>query len=260
MYSKVSIIIPLYNSDRFLIESFQSIASQTYTNWELIIVDDLSTDDSYQIAQDLAATDSRIIVFQLNSNSGAAMARNKAIELAKGRFIAFLDSDDLWHPEKLEKQVNFMLKNEIAFSYTVYEKIDEQGTPYQTMFVPEKINYNSLLKTNVIGCLTAMYDTEILGKVYMPTSTKREDFATWLQILKKVDYAYGLNESLAQYRVYDAQSSSKKVNMAKENWRLYKDIEKLGAIKSIYYFAHYSIRGLLRSKFPRIARVLGVLN
>lgn len=258
--NKVSIITPLYDSSRWLAKTYLSIQNQTYQNWELIIVDDLSTDDSYQIAQNLAATDSRIKVFQLNSNGGAAMARNKAIELAKGRFIAFLDSDDLWHSEKLEKQVNFMLKNEIAFSYTAYEKIDEQGTPYQTMLVPEKINYNSLLKTNVIGCLTAMYDTEILGKVYMPTSTKREDFATWLQILKKVEYAYGLNESLAQYRVYDAQSSSKKVNMARENWRLYKDIEKLGISKSVYYFAHYSIHGLLRSKFPRIARVLGVLS
>lgn len=252
--------MPLYNCENFLSQTSVSVLNQTHTSWELIMVDDCSTDGSFTIAKDLAASNPKIKLLQLKKNSGAAIARNTAIEAATGRFIAFLDSDDLWHPEKLEKQIDFMQKNDYAFTYTAYEKINEEGMAFQVVGVPEKVSYHDLLKTNVIGCLTAMYDTEKLGKVYMPTNTKREDFATWLQILKKVNYAYGINESLAQYRVYDAQSSSKKVNMAKENWLLYKDIEKLNTVKSLYYFAHYSIRGLLRTKFPRIAKVLGVLN
>ena len=224
------------------------------------MVDDCSTDDSVAIAQSYVKLDPRIKLIRLDRNSGAAVARNTAIEFASGRFIAFLDSDDLWLPDKLEKQITFMVNKKLAFSYTAYEKINEAGEAYQLMGVPDKVSYDQLLKTCVIGCLTSIYDTQKLGKIFMPTNTKREDFATWLKILKKVDCAYGINESLAQYRVYDAQSSSKKVNMAKENWRLYKDIEKLGTIKSIYYFAHYSIRGLLRTKFPCIAKVLGVLH
>lgn len=252
--------MPSHNSELFIRKTIESVQLQSYLDWELIVVDDCSIDTSLEVLENLSGADSRIKLIRLQNNCGAAAARNKAIDIARGRYIAFLDSDDLWHPEKLERQIGFMQRYDHAFTYTAYEKINEDGIPFQIMGVPEKLSYHDLLKTNVIGCLTAMYDTEKLGKVYMPASTKREDFATWLQILKKVDYAYGINELLAQYRVYDAQSSSKKVNMAKENWRLYKDIEKLGTIKSIYYFAHYSIRGLLRTKFPRIARVLGILH
>lgn len=256
----VSIITPLYNCSDYLEQTIQSVISQTYGNWEMIMVDDCSTDNSLEIAQKYAAEDSRINVLQLEKNSGAAVARNKAIEAATGRFIAFLDSDDLWMPNKLEKQVQFMLDQNIAFSFSAYEKIDEKGVPFDIVSVPEKINYKQLLKTNVIGCLTAMYDVEKLGKVYMPVNTKREDFATWLAILKRVDYAYGMPDVLAQYRVYASQSSAKKTKMAKENWRLYRDIEQLGMFKSAYYFSHYAIRGVLRTKFPNLARAVGVLD
>lgn len=255
-----SIITPIYNCEGFLAQTFSSVLNQTYTNFELIVVDDCSTDYSFEIAQKFAEHDSRIKVFQLDKNSGAAIARNTAIDAAQGRFIAFLDSDDLWHPEKLEKQINFMLENKIDISYTAYEKIDEEGKQFQMVGIPNKINYNELLKTCVIGCLTAVYDTKKIGKIYMPTNTKREDFATWLNILKKVDYAYGLPEVLAQYRVYENQTSSKKASMAKENWRLYRNLEKLNIIKASYYFTHYAVRGLLRTKFPRLARALGVLK
>lgn len=256
----ISVITPLYNAEKWLATTVSSLQEQTYTNWEMISVDDCSTDSSHQLAQNLAAQDPRIKLIQLEKNSGAAVARNTAIKAATGRFIAFLDSDDLWHPEKLEKQINFMLENDIAFSYTAYEKVDENGAPFQVMGVPGKVSYNDLLKTCVIGCLTAVYDTQKLGKLYMPTNTKREDFATWLNILKKVDYAYGMPEVLAQYRVYESQTSSKKVSMAKENWRLYRDLENLNIFQASYYFTHYAVRGVLRTKFPRIARVLGVLH
>ena len=256
----VSIITPSYNSSPFISNTLKSVASQSFDNWEMIIVDDYSSDNSAEVIQQYASQDPRIKFIQLEKNSGAAVARNTAIEASTGRFIAFLDSDDLWHPEKLEKQINFMLENEVAFSYTAYEKIDENGVPFQTMPVPKKINYNNLLKTNVIGCLTAVYDTKYLGKIYMPTNTKREDFAAWLSILKKTDCAYGMPDVLAQYRVYESQSSSKKASMAKENWRLYRDIEKLNIFKASYYFFHYAVRGVLRTRLPRLATALGFFN
>lgn len=256
----VSIITPLYNCSEFLDETLNSVLAQTYQNWEVIMVDDCSSDNSILIAQEFVEKDHRIKLIQLEKNSGAAVARNKAIEAATGRFIAFLDSDDLWMPNKLEKQVQFMLDQNIAFSFSAYEKIDETGNVFGTVGVPKKTGYHDLLKTCSIGCLTAMYDVEKLGKVYMPVNTKREDFATWLAILKRVDYAYGMPDVLAQYRVYASQSSAKKTKMAKENWRLYRDIEQLGLFKSAYYFAHYAIRGVLRTKFPNLARAVGVLD
>lgn len=258
--SLVSIITPLYNCSDFLEQTIQSVLSQTYQDWEMIMVDDCSKDNSLDLAQRYAAQDDRIQVFQLEQNSGAAVARNTAIEAAKGRFIAFLDSDDLWFPEKLEQQIHFMLRQNVAFSYTAYEKINESGNAFGVMGVPEKVSYKQLLKTCVIGCLTAVYDTEKLGKVYMPSNTKREDFATWLNILKQVDYAHGLKRPLAQYRVYANQTSGKKANMAKENWRLYRDLEKLNLLQAGYYFTHYAIRGVLRTKFPQLAKILGVLK
>ncbi|MDY7218788.1 glycosyltransferase family 2 protein [Denitrificimonas sp. JX-1] len=260
MRPSVSIITPSYNSSSFILQTLRSVTTQTFNNWEVIIVDDCSSDSSAEVIQQYASQDPRIKFIQLEKNSGASIARNTAIEVATGRFIAFLDSDDLWHPEKLEKQISFMLENEVAFSYTAYEKIDEKGVSFDIVNTPTKISYKQLLKTNVIGCLTAMYDVEKLGKVYMPVNTKREDFATWLAILKKIDYAYGMPEVLARYRVYASQSSAKKTKMAKENWRLYRDLEQLSIFKSAYYFTHYAVRGVLRTKFPTLARALGVLD
>lgn len=222
--TKVSIITPIYNCEDYLEQTIKSVVSQTYQHWEMIIVDDCSTDNSFQIAQKYAAQDNRFIVLKLDKNSGAAVARNVATEAASGRFIAFLDSDDLWNPDKLDQQLSFMLKNNYAFTYSAYEKINESGEVFGLVNVPTKVSYKNLLKTNVIGCLTSIYDAKQLGKVYMPTNTKREDFATWLNILKHESFAYGLNISLAQYRVYVGQSSSKKARMAHENWKLYRKL------------------------------------
>ncbi|AKX46869.1 glycosyl transferase [Thiopseudomonas alkaliphila] len=258
--NKISIITPIYNCSAFLERTLQSVLAQTYIDWEIIMVDDCSPDNSGLIAQSYSEQDQRIKLITLSRNSGAATARNTAIKAATGRFIAFLDSDDLWHPQKLEKQINFMLESNYAFSYTAYEKINEEDEVFECVGAPHQLSYKQLLKTNEIGCLTAIYDTEHLGKVYMPTETKREDYATWLSILKKADYAYGMPEVLAQYRVYANQSSAKKGKMAKENWKLYRHIENLNVIKSAYYFSHYIIRGVLRTKFPKLARMLGVLH
>ncbi|WP_137170446.1 glycosyltransferase [Marinomonas sp. FW-1] len=258
--SLVSIITPSYNSAHFISETIISVLNQSYTDWEMIVVDDFSNDTSVSVIQSFINKDGRIKLIQLSENSGAAIARNTAIKVASGRYIAFLDSDDLWMPDKLEKQVSFMKANEYPFCYAAYDKIDENGQFFGHVGVPDKVSYSDLLKTCSIGCLTAMYDTDYFSKVYMPTSTKREDFATWLKLLKKTGYAYGLNESLARYRVYQNQTSAKKVKMAKENWRLYRDIEGFGFIKASYYFSHYAVRGLFRTRYPRLARILGLLR
>lgn len=256
---QVSVITPSYNAAQFIEATLQSVMTQTFSDWELIVVDDCSTDGSADLAESVAAHDSRISVIRLQRNSGAAAARNVAIKAAKGRYIAFLDSDDLWLPCKLERQLLHMQKHGAALSFTAYEKIDEFGRSLGLMGVPKQVDYRELLKTCVIGCLTAMYDVEQLGKVYMPVNTSREDYGTWLNILKQVDRASGLNEVLAQYRVYSHQSSGKKTRMAAENWKLFRKIERLGMLRSCYYFGHYAVRGLLRTKFPRLARMLRVL-
>ena len=256
----VSIIMPIYNSDRFLDLSIASVINQTYKNWELILIDDCSIDQSVVKAKLYCKNDSRIKLVRLDKNSGAAIARNKGIRLAKGKYIAFLDSDDIWFPNKLEKQIAYMQNSNILFCYTAYKKIDEHCNDIITFGVPLAINYYDLLKTCSIGCLTVIYNAEKLGKIYMPLGTRREDYALWLKIMRENNIsAFGLNIVLACYRVYSGQSSTKKLEMAKENWILLRKQEKLTPYSALYYFLHYSIRGLLRDKLPTIARKLGVL-
>lgn len=253
----VSVITPLFNSAKFINETINSVISQTFTEWEMILVDDCSLDNSVAIAERFAALDSRIRVLRLAKNSGAAVARNTAIEAAQGRYIAFLDSDDLWLPHKLEVQLEFMERNQFAFSYSAYHKIGEDGQDLGMMFVPEKVNYQQLLKCPVIGCLTAIYDSDKLGKVYMPLIRKRQDFGLWLRLLKITESAHGIQQPLAQYRVRSNSISSNKTNAATYTWRLYRDIEKLSLIKSIYYFTNYAVRSIIRHKRSRIAKWLG---
>lgn len=254
-----SIVLPLYNSSAFLRESVQSIIDQTYTDWELLIVDDCSTDGSLGMAEELAALDSRIKVFSLTENSGAAVARNKAIRESKGRYIAFLDSDDLWLPDKLERQFSFMRENNVVFCFSAYEKIDENSNVFGRVSVPVKVRYSQLLKTCVIGCLTAVYDVEHFGRVEMPIIRKRQDFGLWLRLLKRTDWAYGIQEPLARYRVRSGSISSNKLNAASYTWRLYREVENLGLFTSCYVFAHYAIKGVVRTRFPRLAKVIGWL-
>lgn len=257
---KVSIITPVYNCATFLEDTVRSVIQQSYQNWELILVDDCSTDDSLKIARQLAASDSRIKVIQLQENSGAAAARNKGLELAQGRYIAFLDSDDLWLPEKLEKQLAFMQKTNSPFTYTAYEKVNDSGHSVGKIGVPKTVNYSQLLKTCYLGCLTVMLDRQYFGDVRMPLIRRRQDYGLWLRLLKQVDFASGLNEVLGRYRVHNGSISSNKMVTATYTWRLYRDIENLGLVQSTYYFLHYSIRGVLRHRFPNLARKLGILH
>lgn len=241
----ISIITPLYNSARYLPETVRSVQAQSVRNWEMIIVDDASEDNGAEIARSFAEKDERIRVVELAENSGPAVARNRAIELARGRYIAFLDADDLWKPEKLGMQLAFMQANDAGFSYTGYHIMNEEGERTGEKRVPERVTYHSLLKTCPVGCLTAMYDTQRLGKLYMPSILKRQDYGLWLKILKQTGHAYGLQEPLADYRVRSHSVSSNKLKAAAYQWKIYRDVEKLPLHQSLWYFGHYAVHGVL---------------
>lgn len=242
---RVSIITPNYNGEAFIAETIQSVLNQDFLAWELIIVDDMSTDNSLEIIQSFE--DNRIKLIQLEKNQGAAIARNEGISQAQGRWIAFLDGDDVWMPDKLSHQINFMLKNNYAFTYTAYEKMNELGQQIGQIPVPEKVDYYDLLKTCSIGCLTAIYDTEQLGKIYMPIIDKRQDYGLWLRILKEIDYAYGLNDNLAKYRVRSHSISSNKFLAARYQWLVYRKIEKLSFFSTLFYMISYAYYGVIKS-------------
>jgi glycosyltransferase involved in cell wall biosynthesis len=234
MEDLVSIITPMYNGEAFFPGTARSVLGQTWGNWEWIIVDDGSEDRSLALAQKEAGKDPRVRVASLDSNMGPAEARNRAIDMAKGKFIAFLDSDDLWKPEKLEKQVGFMLEGGISFSYSYYEVIEEAGAPLdRTVRPPLKLTYSDMLRKNHIGCLTAMYDASALGKMYMPLLRKRQDYGLWLDILKRVEFAHCLPEALAVYRLRGSSISSNKMDLAKYNWKLFREVEGLPFFSSL---------------------------
>lgn len=257
---RVSIITPMHNPEVYIAETISSVLSQTCRDWELIIVDDVSDDNSVQVVQSFAENEVRIKLIKLTENSGAAIARNQGIKAANGRYIAFLDSDDLWLPEKLERQLAFMTEMGSAFSYTKVARYDEQGNLLGTSKIPDKVDYSTLLKTNVVVCSSAMYDTQQLGKVYMPDIRKRQDFALWLRLLKHCDYGYGLQETLAKYTVREGSVSSNRASAAHYTWRVYRELEQLGFLKSLYYFSHYAVNAFLRIKLPGLARKFGLLQ
>ncbi|ANW96291.1 glycosyl transferase [Wenyingzhuangia fucanilytica] len=231
----VSIITPCYNSESFIAETIKSVQNQTYEHWEMLITDDGSTDHSIKIIEDFISKDNRIKLFKIN-NSGAAVARNNSIKEAKGTFIAFLDSDDVWLPYKLEKQISFMVENNYALSFTSYQRMNESGELLnEVVKAHQKLNYRNMLSSNKIGCLTAIYNQEKIGKVYMPNIRKRQDYALWLSILKKIDFAYGLQEILATYRLRNFSMSAKKTEMIKWNWKLYREVEKKSFFSATFW-------------------------
>ncbi len=242
----VSIIMPSFNSSKTITSSIKSVLAQKYENWELIITDDCSLDNTLELIQEFSRSDERIKVFSLGENSGAGIARNNSIEQAKGRFIAFLDSDDMWCEDKLLKQVDFMLNGNYGLTYTSYSKIDSNGDIKKKIIPPSKINYKQLLKSNVIGCLTAMYDVKIVGKVYMPIIRKRQDMALWLNILKKIDFAYCLQENLAYYREGHTSLSSNKIKILKSQWFFYREYLELSFPLATYYFFNYIYKALIK--------------
>lgn len=249
----VSIVTPLYNAEKYIEETILSVLNQTYINWEMLIIDDCSSDKGPNIVKKYIKQDKRIKYIKLEENSGAAISRNKAIELAEGEYIAFLDSDDLWKKEKLEKQINFMKENNYAISFTEYEEINENGKKLNILIKsPQKpVTYRSYLLTNPIGCLTGMYSVKKLGKVYMPLLKNREDTGFWLNILKK-DVAYSLKENLADYRVRKGSLSFNKFSLIKFHWNLYREVEKLSLIESLFYLMMSIITKVLKIKEEKI--------
>ncbi|UNH26579.1 glycosyltransferase [Moellerella wisconsensis] len=238
----VSIIMPCYNASHYIKDSINSVLNQTYQNFELIIIDDLSTDDSINIIN--SYSDSRIKLIQLTQNSGAGIARNTGIEAAQGRFIAFLDSDDLWRQNKLEVQLEYMKKGQYPLTYTQYQKFSQLGKG-KLVIPPNTVTYNELLYCNVIGCLTAIYDTTILGKQFMPLIRKRQDMGLWLKILSQGHTAYCCPQVLADYRT-DSGMTQNKLNAAKYQWMFYRQELNFNIIKSTKYFIGYAIKGVIR--------------
>lgn len=245
----VSIITPAYNCEKFISKTIESVLSQTYPHWEMIVVNDCSSDTTGQIAQKYASYDKRIKYIKLEYNSGAAVARNVAMSMAKGQYIAFLDSDDLWLPDKLSTQIKFMQDNNYKFSCTDYEQIDESGNPLGKIIkCREKADYNRVLLDCPIGNSTVMYDVSQLGKFEVPDIRKRNDDALWLKMLKKEKYIYGLNQILTQYRIRKDSISADKLQLVKYHWTLYRKIEKLNIIRSLFYIIHWGIIKVLKIK------------
>lgn len=237
---KVSIITPVYNSERFLEDMIRSVQNQSFKSWELIIVDDCSIDNSSDIILNFMKNDSRIVYYKLPHNSGAAVARNKGLQLATGRYIAFLDSDDLWKEQKLEIQIEYMRKHDLAFTFSAFSTISEDGVISEKVVnVPSVVTYSKLLKNTIIGCLTVVIDRSKIGDFQMPHIRAGQDTATWLSILKNGHEAHGIQNSLAMYRIVKGSLSSNKLNSLKRTWNIYKNIEKLPIYKLLYYYLFY---------------------
>jgi glycosyltransferase involved in cell wall biosynthesis len=242
MQPLVSVITPTYNAELFIEQTIASVRAQTYTNWEMVIVDDASTDTTTAILKKYAAEDARIKYHVLKTNAGAAIARNTAIEKASGSYIAFLDADDLWMPEKLSKQIAFMQEKNVEVCFSSYELMNEAGESLGKMVKAlPKVNFSKMLKSNYVGNLTGIYNAETLGKVYMPAIRKRQDWALWLTLIKKVGYAYSISAPLAKYRLRENSISSNKLNLLKYNYTIYRKALKFGAFKSSLYLIRFLI-------------------
>lgn len=238
MESSVSIITPMYNSETFISETINSVLNQTYKNWELLLIDDCSSDNTLQIAKLFSKRHKNIKVLKNSTNLGAAISRNFGIEKSKGDFIAFLDADDLWKPEKLEKQLDFVKRNNCDVCFSSYELINNKGKKLNKLVKALPVlSYDKLLKSNYIGNLTGLYNTKTLGKIKTTNLRKRQDWLLWLEAIKKSGKpAKGIQESLAYYRVRKDSMSSKKLNLLKYNYWVYRKGLKFSIIKSIYFF------------------------
>lgn len=244
----VSIIMPSYNTGGYIKNSIESVLAQTYENWELIIVDDCSTDDTDSIVGQFS--DKRIRYLKNEKNSGAAISRNYALREAKGRWIAFLDSDDLWLPEKLEKQIAFMKNNDYHFSYTRYIEIDEESKPNgKCVTGPKRITKHGMYNYCWPGCLTVMYDAKYVGLIQIEDIKKNNDYAMWLKICKHAD-CYLLNKCLSRYRKGRVGSVSTHSIKTMIGWhyKLYRDAEQLGVLESIFNTGRNLIFGFYKKK------------
>ena len=246
----VSIITPNYNCEKFIVETIESVINQTYKKWEMIIVDDCSTDNSITIARNYEKKDDRIKVIKNERNMGAALSRNKAIEIAKGEYIAFLDSDDVWQENKLEKQLHFMKSNNCDFSFTEYYLMDMNShSLFKTSKVIKKLTYNKMLFHTFTGCLTVMYNQSEIGKVYGPDVKNCNDKALFLKVLKKTNNAMGISLPLAKYRIRNNSISSSKIKMLRPYIIVLNKHENINKILCLFFvFTHVIIKKALKYK------------
>lgn len=246
----ISIITPTYNCARFISETIKSVQAQSHKDWELIIVDDCSSDNTREIVGKFVKEDKRIKYHCLDKNSGAAIARNTALEMAKGSWIVFLDSDDLWDPDKLEKQLKFMIDNNYNFSYHEYAEIDENGNPLNILVSgPEKIGKIKMFSFCWPGCLTVMYNQDVVGKIQIEDLKKNNDYAMWLQVIKKAD-CYLLPENLANYRIRTGSISNTSIfKLIKYHYLLFKEAEHLNSIISFLFTINNLIWGVYKKLF-----------
>ena len=254
----VSIITPTYNSEQFIAQTIASVQAQTYTHWELLIVDDCSTDQTEAIVKSFK-DDKRVTFHKLSRNSGAGVARNQAVEMAGGRFIAFLDSDDLWKPEKLEKQIRFMLSGQLPFTFSFYDCIDEAGNLlHKRVEAPRTLNYYQLFFCNFVGNLTGIYDVGFFGRIPISSIRKRQDWMVWLTVLKKIRKGKPVPESLAFYRIRENSISASKVGLLEHNFAVYRQFHKLGVFSSLLCMIGFLFVQLLVK--PRYVRKIKAVN
>lgn len=240
----VSIITPAYRCAGVVGETIQSVLAQTYPHWEMLIAEDCSPDNTREVIERWTKVDPRVKLIGLESNSGPAMARNAGLERAQGRWVAFLDSDDLWLPQKLERCLEFARDRNAAFVYTGFRRMAATGgAPGRYIGVPACLGYRQLLGNTAIATSTVMLDTNRTGPVRM-RKTYYDDFDCWLQILKKGMQAYGLDEDLMRYRIMDQSVSRNKRKSALKVWRAYRELEHLSIPSALWYFVHYAVRGL----------------
>mgnify|MGYP005847939541 CR=1 FL=1 len=247
MTELVSIITPVYNVENYIEATIASVQKQTYTHWEHILVDDCSTDGSADRIKKLSKSDSRLKYIKLDQNSGPAVARNVAIRKADGRYLAFLDADDLWFDFHLKDSLNYLLSQKVSFVFASYKRSDENlNFVYSDFIVPEKVTYTDILKTNSISCLTAVIDIQTLGKKEMPLIRKRQDMGLWLNYLKNTKYAYGIQKPHAIYRIRKASLSRDKKALLKYQWEFYRKVEKLSVVSTLYYLVYWMYNGILK--------------
>jgi len=251
---KVSIITPAYNSEKYISKTIESVQKQTHGNWEMIIVDDCSTDKTCEIIKGYIDNDSRIRLIRHQNNQGAVEARNLAVKRATGTFIAYLDADDIWLPEKLKKQIDFMKGKQCAFSCTSYEVINDDGKSLnKEVYMLPKVDYMGYLTNNLLQTVGIMADISIIDREYffMPDLRRGQDAATWLQVLKAGYDCYGMKEVLAQYRRTRNSLSSNKFKSVKRTWHLYRKVEKLSFLFACYCFARYAFLAVWKRIYIR---------
>ena len=247
MNALVSIITPSYNSAKFIAETIQSVQNQTYSNWEMIIVDDGSSDETENVVLSIIENDNRFQFHKLNQNSGPAVARNTGIEKASGDYMTFIDADDIWFPTFIENNIKTIQETGIPFVFSSYRRANEQlEFVYSDFIVPHKVSYTDILKSNSISCLTAFLDIKKLGKKYMPLIRKRQDMGLWLNYLKVIPFAHGIQETQAIYRIRENSLSRKKSDLIYYQWQFYRAVEQLNIFQSLYYMAHWMYRGFMK--------------